>query len=205
MKKFIKGRWFPLIVAVIIVAIVAIVMVSFGWNITYAPDLENSWEAISAVAAWAGIIMSFAAMMTAIWTPIRIANRQDKIALFEKRMECYITLQNIFAFARQISDAKSKKDIQTALKLYFGGADSFLENQHYTWYAITLKHQEPIIVGGYFLFSKYYNEVLLQKLLVEIIELSGLIAAKNDEDAKQPLSDVAQKHKKHICDECSKL
>lgn len=57
MKNFIKGRWFPLIVAILIVAIVAIVMALFGWRITYAPGLENSWDAVSAVAA---LISAFA-------------------------------------------------------------------------------------------------------------------------------------------------
>ena len=51
LKKFIKGRWFPLSVAVVIALIVIIGMVLFGWRITYAPELENSWEATSAVAS----------------------------------------------------------------------------------------------------------------------------------------------------------
>lgn len=89
MKKFIKGRWFPLTVAVIAVVIVALVMALFGWKITYAPDLENSWEAISAVAAWVGVVASLGAIMIAIWIPTEIANRQDKISLFEKRYELY--------------------------------------------------------------------------------------------------------------------
>ena len=120
MKKLINGRWFPLAVAIAIVTVVALVMALFGWRITYAPTLENSWDAVSAVASWVGVIASFVAIMIAIWIPKKIAKQQDKIALFEKRMECYSTLQNIFAFARQISDAKSKKYIQTAFKLYFG-------------------------------------------------------------------------------------
>lgn len=43
--------------AVIAVALVALVMASFGWKITYAPDLENSWDAIGAVASWASVIV----------------------------------------------------------------------------------------------------------------------------------------------------
>ncbi len=67
---------------------------AFGFRITYAPELENSWDAISACAAWAGVVMSFVAIMFAIWVPIRIANRQDKIALFEKRYEIYDKIKN---------------------------------------------------------------------------------------------------------------
>lgn len=204
MKKFVKGRWFPLIAAAIAAVIVALVMALFGWKITYAPDLENSWDAISAVAAWAGIIMSFVAIMTAIWTPIRIANRQDKISLFEKRMRCYSTIQNICAFARQISDLTSKKEIQAAVKIYFGEANLFSENQNATWYTITLKHQEPILVEGVFLFPEY-NEEMLQDLLMDIIALSGLVAVKTREEAEDPISDIAQTYKAKICNMCSNL
>lgn len=133
-----------------------------------------------------------------------ISEQQNKIALFEKRMECYNTLQNIFAFARQISEEKSKKSIQTAFKLYFGGPDSFSENQNYTWYTITLKRQEPIIVGGLFLFSGY-DEEKLQDILMEIIDLSGLVAVKTREEAEQPISDAAQNCKEKICNMCSSL
>lgn len=192
-----------------------------GFRITYAPDLENSWDAISAFAAWSGVLMSLLAIIAAgivAWRQNEIsreqneiskkqadiADKQNKIALFEKRMECYSTLQNIFAFARQISELESKKGIQTAFKLYFGEADSFSENQNYIWYTITIKRQEPIIVGGLFLFPEY-NEEILQSLLVDIIELSGLVAVKSKEESGQPISDAAQTCKEKICNTCSNL
>ena len=82
LKKFIKGRWFPLIVAIGITAVVAFMMALFGWRITYAPRLENSWDAVSAVAAWAGVFSSFIAIWFAIKVTKKIAEHQDKIALF---------------------------------------------------------------------------------------------------------------------------
>lgn len=90
MKNFIKGRWFPLLVAILIVAAVAFVMALFGWRITYAPNLENSWDAISAVAAWAGVIGAVLAIFSAIW----VANRQNKIALIEKRLNVISKIEN---------------------------------------------------------------------------------------------------------------
>ena len=204
LKKLINGRWFPLAVAIAIVTVVALVMALFGWRITYAPTLENSWDAVSAVASWVGVIASFVAIMIAIWIPKKIAKQQDKIALFEKRMECYSTLQNIFAFAWQISDAKSKKYIQTAFKLYFGGPDSFPKAQSFTWYTIALKQQEPIIVGGHFLFFKY-NEEKLQDVLMQILKLSKLVAVNNGEEAEEPISDAANNCKQDICIKCKEL
>lgn len=65
-----------------------------GFRITYAPDLENSWDAVSAFAAWGGVFMSFVAIMVAIQIPKKIADRQDKIALFEKRLEIYNILSS---------------------------------------------------------------------------------------------------------------
>lgn len=218
-----KIKWKPLFVAILVVIGISLIVFLYckGFRITYAPDLETSWDAVSAFAAWGGVIMSFGAVMVAgivAWrqneisreqTKISrkqadIADKQNRIALFEKRMECYSTIQNIFAFARQISELESKKGIQTAFKLYFGEADSFSENQNYTWYTITIKRQESIIVGGLFLFPEY-NEEELQNLLMDIIELSGFVAVKTKEEAEQPISDKAQSCKERICSTCSNL
>lgn len=214
MKNNIK--WKPLLVAIIVVLGGSLLVFLYckGFRITYAPDLENSWDAISAFAAWGGVFMSLLAIIAAgivAWRQNEIsrkqtdiADKQNKIALFEKRMECYSTLQNIFAFARQISEFKRKKEIQTAFKLYFGEANRFSENQDYTWYTITLKRLEPIIVGGLFLFPEY-NEEILQNLLMDIIALSGLVAVKTKEEAEEPISDTVQICKEKICNICSNL
>ena len=200
MKKFIKGRWFPLIVAILVLLVAGMVMFLLGWRITYAPKLENDWDAISAVAAWAGVIGAVSAVFSAIY----VANQQNKIALFEKRMECYSTLQNIFAFARQISNVESNRAVHAAFKLYFGGPDFFPQNQSYAWYAITLKRQEPIIVGGHFLFSEY-NEEKPQDVLMQIIELARLVAVRNKEEAEQPISDSAKECRADIFALCCAL
>lgn len=99
MKKVIKGRWFPLVMAGTSVLAFVLVLFCLGFRITYASKLENSWDAISASADWAGVIVaiisvfaSFLAIWFAIQVPKRIADRQDKIVLFEKRLECYSTL-----------------------------------------------------------------------------------------------------------------
>ena len=104
MKKFIKERWFPLVVAIsilILVAGVVLMMVLSGWRFTYAPELENSWDAISAVATWIGVLVSvigvvasFIAIWYAIQVPKKIADRQDKIALFERRYDCFQLFQD---------------------------------------------------------------------------------------------------------------
>lgn len=107
MKNFIKGRWFPLTVAILIIAAMVLVMTLFGWRFTYASELENSWEAISAVAAWVGAIASFGAIMVAIWIPKRIADQQNKIALFEKRYSVYKLYNQCKTFSLLLEKAQS--------------------------------------------------------------------------------------------------
>lgn len=101
--KFIKGRWFPLIVATLLIAIGGGAMYLFGWRVTYLPELENSWDAVSAVAAWGGVIVaiasttaSFLAVWFAIQVPKKIAEQQNKIALFEKRYQVYTSTMKMF-------------------------------------------------------------------------------------------------------------
>lgn len=101
MKKFLKGRWFPLSVAIVAVLVIALILFFCGFRITYAPDLENSWDAISACAAWVGVVASFIAIWYAIQIPKKIAKDQNRIALFEERYEAYacILLLEVFADA----------------------------------------------------------------------------------------------------------
>ena len=118
MKEYIKGRWFPLTVVSLIVAAVVIVMVLLGWRITYAPELNISWDAISAVAAWAGVLVSsigviasFIAIWYAIQIPQKIADRQDKIALFEKRYECFQVFQKCYILYKYSKDEHLRDSI----------------------------------------------------------------------------------------------
>ena len=38
-------------------ALIAFVLWCMGFRITYAPELDNNWDAISAVAEWAGVVV----------------------------------------------------------------------------------------------------------------------------------------------------
>lgn len=80
-----------------------ILVYGLGFRITYAPELENRWEAISAAAAWAGVVTSFIAIMVAIQIPKKIAEQQNKIALFEKKYSVYSSLLLIKNFSGLIN------------------------------------------------------------------------------------------------------
>lgn len=113
LKKFVKGKWFPLTLAAVIAAILALILFLFGFRITCSPEQDNNWDAVSACASWigilisaAGVIASFVAIWFAIRVPKKIADRQDKIALFEKRLACFNELgrQRILFFLVKEND-----------------------------------------------------------------------------------------------------
>lgn len=202
MKKFIKGRWFPLLVGITIFVVAAFVMVKFGWRITYAPELENSWDAISACAAWAGVISSFVAIMVAVWIPKKIADRQDKIALFEKRYECYTLVQNFLALGDQIENLQTIKEIQAAFKIYFSNFEHFHSKESASVLAVKLNQQKLLIVSGAFLFP-YYNDELLQEIINTGMDLILAVATETKAQTEAPLSEKAIQIKQKYCALCS--
>lgn len=113
--KFIKVKWFPLIIVVIAVLAIAFVLFCCGFRITYAPELENDWDAISAVATWTGTIVavvsaiaSFLAVWFAIQVPKKIAEEQNRIALFEKRHDAYSSILSLEVFADALDHEEYK-------------------------------------------------------------------------------------------------
>ena len=121
-KNFIMGRWFPLILALLIIGLILTVGFLFGFRITYAPELKNDWEAISGVAAWGGIIVSIAsavASFMAVWYAIRVADKQNQIAMFEKKYELYALVHYCEIFADMAKKAKSREDIKEAFLAAF--------------------------------------------------------------------------------------
>lgn len=92
------------IAIVVLASGVVLTMMLFGWRFTYAPELETSWDAVSSVAAWVGVISSFFAIWFAIQVPKKIAEKQNKIALFEKRYAVYDVLLHCIAFSDIIKD-----------------------------------------------------------------------------------------------------
>lgn len=200
--KFIKGRWFPLTVAAVIGGAVALVMALYGWRITYAPELDNSWDAISAVAAWSGAAASFIAIWFAIRVPKKIAEQQNRIALFEKRHECYTAIQNLLALKNQIEELQTIKEIQAALKFYFGDSEKFCIDEPVSILAIKLNRQKPIIIAGSFLFS-HYDDELLQKIINTGIDLAVAVSTKPNVEVRVPLPEKALKLKQQYCALCS--
>ena len=88
MKQYVHKKYMIPLGGIILIGFVLVLYLK-GFRITYAPELENSWGAISAFASWASVMASATAILVAIRIPSVIADRQNKIALFEKRFEVY--------------------------------------------------------------------------------------------------------------------
>lgn len=118
MKRFVNSRCFPIIVILGLFLIPIGVLFVLGFRITYAPELENSWNAVSGVAAWFGVAVSIigvVASFMAVWYAVRVADKQNRIALFEKRYELYNIIMSCRVFARMLETTITRADI----KVYF--------------------------------------------------------------------------------------
>lgn len=89
MKKFIRNP----VTIIIFITLCIIIFALLGFRITYNPDLNICWEAISAIASCAAVVTSMVAIYFAIQIPIKVADEQNKISLFEKRYAVYIQLE----------------------------------------------------------------------------------------------------------------
>lgn len=101
-------------------------MAFFGWRITYAPELENSWSAVSAVAAWVSIVVAIAsavASFSAVWYTIRIADKQNKIDLFKKRYQVYQTVNDCNTFCYSLANIEREINLQDAYIMFLSVFD----------------------------------------------------------------------------------
>ena len=89
---------------VLVLFIILAILYWLGFRITYAPGLENSWDAISAFAAWIGAIGT----VLAIFFAIRVANKQNNITLFEKRLNILYTIVSLKEFSDSINTVEFK-------------------------------------------------------------------------------------------------
>lgn len=96
MKKFFCH---PSTITLIAVILIILILALFGFRITYNPSLDNNWDAISACAAWAAVVVSGLAIYFAIQVPKKIADEQNKITLYEKRYALLIELEHCFTYA----------------------------------------------------------------------------------------------------------
>lgn len=160
------------------------------FRITYAPNLENSWDAISAFAAWAGVIVaivsvvaSFLAVWYAIQVPKQIADRQDKIALFEKRFECFQLFKQCYVLYKRSKDGEGIKDIKE--QCYY-----MLEIEKPTdltkeSFKSKLSHFERLLHQMEFLFPEIKEEDVSQLYTSLLVYIGDILTEEKFDKAKQ--------------------
>ena len=119
MKDLIRKRWFVfllgILVAVVALLIVGRILYCNGYRIVYPEQFETSWDAVSAVASWAGIIVSIAsaiAAFMAVWYAIRVSDKQNRISLFEKKYELFEIISDCKTFSDLLENAKCNMDVR---------------------------------------------------------------------------------------------
>ena len=102
MKELTKKTWFVfllgILIAVVVLLGIGVILYCNGYRIIYPQQFETSWDAVSGFAAWFGVVVSVvsaAASFFAIWFAVRVADKQNKIALFEKRYNFYFIINNL--------------------------------------------------------------------------------------------------------------
>ena len=79
MKRIFKSVVTWIVVGELLIALAAWCT---GFRITYAPELDNNWDAISAVAAWAGVIVgAIIVPLVVAWLQHKWESNKEEIAL----------------------------------------------------------------------------------------------------------------------------
>ena len=150
-----KSKGFLCFVVVLCLGLVfLLLMYQMGFRITYAPDLENSWNAISATASWVSAIASFLAVWSAIQVPKQIAERQIKVDLFEKRYRVYRTLILCDSFSALVSISTGLADIEIFFYQSFCNISEEPKMYQYKLFAAKYVQVTDNLAESKFLFSE---------------------------------------------------
>lgn len=176
-RRPVKVGW---VIGVVTASLILVIMLFFfGFRITYSPTLESSWDAISACAGWASAVASVAAVWAAIRIPKKIAERQDKIELFELKFKAYTAVAEMlgtvdFMAVGLINGYQMRKN----------GTLPFERMK--SWQRA--KEEEHLILRSKFLFCDEVGE-LIEKLLAKRAELSRVEAIVEEGAKKFPSLD----------------
>ena len=193
-KKHLNTKILPNWMLLIIV-IVLLLLSAFGWKITYSPQLENDWSAIDAVGGWASAVISGVAIWFAVFVPKRIAQEQNKIALFEKRFSSYSVFLKYTSFAKAIQEADTLNQLRQAFSLNF---IEYGDMENPTERILMIKSDEKQLMSGLFLFSNFCDGETIRNILQEILIVVSLMQSKEER-----LSEEDKKKIKLFCNTCA--
>lgn len=192
-KEILKFKILPNWVLLIFV-MVLFILSAFGWKITYNPQLDNNWNAIDAVGGWASAIISGIAIWFAVSAPKRIAQEQNKIALFEKKFASYSVFLKYTSFAETISQINTLSQLRQAFSLNFM---EYGDETNSKELILIIKNDEKQLMSGLFLFSNFCNGETVHEILQGTLEIAALM-----QNTKESLSDKDKDKINVFCNKC---
>ncbi|MGL5614089.1 hypothetical protein, partial [Cetobacterium sp.] len=155
-----KGIFFYYLSTILFIflLIVLIIGVYIGYRFSIDESIRPDWEAMSIMVT---LLVSVITVFIAIYIPNKIAERQNKISLFEKRYDVYVKTANIFELAKSIIKLKEECEDQNIsqkiINLFFMYlVEDF--NYHekkvdYPLFFNLVKKLEKLLMSGVFLFD----------------------------------------------------
>ena len=159
MKKLFKSVlfWVLLTEAVIIIALAIL-----GFKITYAPSLDNSWEAISAVASWVSAVATIFIPIVVVLFQHKLDQNKSEISDANKA-----TLLELQKFADKYSDLLEAANNGETIILDGGRVVLDCTEDNIVDYIRATIHVTAYDVAMYFDVTKAEAVVLLDRLVEE--------------------------------------
>lgn len=150
-------------------------------------EIHNIANSIDALAQprfidWLAVVFSFVSIAisgVAIWfavqVPKKIANKQNKIALFEKRYECFVVFTECYRVYARIKDkCCTIEELRDSSKYIFGKLNWEDITRETTIYKIEqyeyILHQMKFLFPGISEYDTYLLSMGLKSFLVSVIE-----------------------------------
>ena len=141
-------------IGMIVIATIVLWLSSF--EVVYDPKIITNWDAVAGVATWGSVIVSIAAVVVsglaiyyAIQVPKKIADRQDKIALFEKRYEAVQVYEKCINLYNAVSKNIKIDEFHNTFRIFFTDRTLDELDGHYLTekmcYIESILHEFPLL------------------------------------------------------------
>lgn len=155
---------------------------------------QPGWvECLSIVISSISVVVSGIAIWFAIRVPKQIAEEQNKISLFEKRLQCYNALKTVIEFSRILESVGVKyESVRGGYSVYFGMDETAIQGKLSSCQPLhKLFETEMTLLGGKFLFSKEDSEIIAAiVVLLRSIYVDALLGNSEDDVCESTRSDI---------------
>lgn len=159
---------------------------------------QPGWvECLSIVISSISVVVSGIAIWFAIRVPKQIAEQQNKIALFEKRVKCHDAIQQVIDFSKFLQKMQDKyEDIRMGYTIYFGMEEAAVHGNLVSCQPLyKLFEIETTLTGGKYLFLKIDSELIDQiVILLRKIYLDSLLENVEDTISQRTREDMTEFH-----------